>query len=586
MITQTLPTEIFSHDELLTAPLIPPYGGSLVDLLPTDDERVALRDYALGLPSIQLSERAVCDLELLATGGFSPLDRFMGEADYHQVVEDMRLSSGHLFPIPITLPLDEADIHLDQDIALRNAKNELLAVMTIEEAYAWDRDEVARLVFGTQDTRHPLVAEMHGWGKVNVSGRLRVVNLPHHPDFANLRLTPRQVRERLALTGRQNIVAFQTRNPLHRVHEELTKRASEEVDGLLLLHPVVGMAKPGDVDHFTRVRTYKALAQRYYDPHRILLALLPLAMRLAGPREALWHALIRRNYGANHLIVGRDHASPGVDSTGKPFYGPYDAQELVSRYEAELGVSMVPFRELVYLKDQERYEEISKVDHHTPTLTISGTQVREDYLRQGRPLPSWFTRPEVAQILADAYPPRHRQGVCIWFTGLSGAGKSTTADILTLLLLQHGRQLTVLDGDVVRTHLSKGLGFSREDRDTNVRRIGYVAAEIARHGGIAICAAISPYRATRNDVRNMVGSDRFIEVFVDTPLTVCEARDTKGMYAKARRGEIREFTGIDDPYEPPLNPEIRLNTVACTPAENARHILDYLIAQGFVRELD
>jgi sulfate adenylyltransferase len=346
------------------------------------------------------------------------------------------------------------------------------------------------------------------------------------------------------------------------------------------------MAKPGDVDHFTRVRTYKALAQRYYDPHRILLALLPLAMRLAGPREALWHALIRRNYGANHLIVGRDHASPGVDSTGKPFYGPYDAQELVARYESELGVTMIPFRELVYLKDQERYEEISKVDDRTPTLTISGTQVREDYLRQGRPLPSWFTRPEVAQILADAYPPRHRQGVCIWFTGLSGAGKSTTADILTLLLLQHGRQLTVLDGDVVRTHLSKGLGFSREDRDTNVRRIGYVAGEIARHGGIAICAAISPYRATRNDVRNMVGSDRFIEVFVDTPLAVCEARDTKGMYAKARRGEIREFTGIDDPYEPPLNPEITLNTVACTPAENARQIMDYLIAQGFVRELD
>ena len=576
--------------------LIPPYGGRLVNLLVDPEEAEALRDYAQRLPSIQLSERSVCDLELLAVGGFSPLDRFMGREDYQRVLEEMRLSSGHIFPIPVTLPVDlsqlrdswstASEIRLDRDIALRSPKNELLAIMTVEEIYEWDRDEAAQKVFGTLDLRHPLVAEMHRWGRWNISGKLRVLELPRHYDFKELRLTPAETRQRLAAFGRPNVVAFQTRNPLHRVHEELTKRAVQEVDGVLLLHPVVGMTKPGDVDHYTRVRTYKAMARRYYDPDRVLLALLPLAMRLAGPREALWHAVIRRNYGANYLIVGRDHASPGVDSKGRPFYGPYDAQELVAQYSAELGVGMIPFRELVYLPEEDRYEEVSKVPAHRHATSISGTQVREEYLNNGRKLPEWFTRPEVAEILAEVYPPRHRQGVCVWFTGLPCAGKSTIAEVLTVLLQEHGRQVTLLDGDVVRTHLSKGLGFSKEDRDTNVRRVGFVASEIVRHGGVAICAMVSPYRSTRNEVRGMVGRDRFVEVFVDTPLEVCEQRDTKGLYARARRGELKGFTGIDDPYEPPRHPEIRLDTVHHTPEENARRILEYLIERGFVRVED
>ncbi len=566
-------------------PLIPPYGETLVDLRVPSDQLDELKAYAGQLPSIQLTERAVCDLELLATGAFSPLDRFMGPADYRRVLEEMRLGSGHLFPIPITLPVEPGpELRLDQDVALRNAQNELLAVMTLTDIYGWNRDELAQKAFGTLDPRHPLVAEMHGWGTRFVSGPLRVLQLPRHYDFQEIRLTPAQTRARLAAFARPNVVAFQTRNPLHRVHEELTKRAAKDVDGVLLLHPVVGLTKPGDVDHYTRVRTYKALTQGYYEPDRVLLALLPLAMRLAGPREALWHALIRRNYGANHLIVGRDHASPGVDSTGKPFYGPYDAQELMERFQDELGVCLVPFRELVYLPDEQRYEEVSRIPSQARTASISGTQVRQDYLSQGKPLPAWFTRPEVAAILADTHPPRHRQGVCIWFTGLSGAGKTTTAEVLTVLLLEHGRQVTVLDGDVVRTHLSKGLGFSKEDRDTNIRRIGFVAAEIVRHGGVAVCAAVSPYRATRQDVRAMVGADNFLEVFVDTPLDVCEARDTKGMYAKARRGEITGFTGIDDPYEPPQQPELVLDTVHHTPEDNARRILDVLRQQGFVKD--
>jgi sulfate adenylyltransferase len=567
--------------------LITPYGGTLVDLQEDDP---ALAEYAATLPSIQLSQRAQCDLELLATGAFSPLTTFMGERDYERVVNEMRLAErtagdplvspqelkSLVFPIPITLPVNDPPA-LGSDVALRSAKNELLAVLTVDEIYEWSVDEAAAKVFGTTDPRHPLVAEMRRWGRYNLSGRLRVLRLPVSPDFRELRRTPAEVRAELARLGHEHVVAFQTRNPMHRAHEELTRRAIAAVDGVLLLHPVVGMTKPGDVDHYTRVRTYKALAENY-PAGRILLSLLPLAMRMAGPREALWHAIIRRNYGATHFIVGRDHASPGAG-----FYGPYDAQELVAKHSDEIGVTMVPFQELVYLAGEDRYEEASKIPSGAETRSISGTQVRNDYLGKGIPLPSWFTRPAVAKILGESYPPRHQEGVCIWFTGLSGAGKSTTAEIVVELLLEHGRQSTLLDGDVVRTHLSKGLGFSKEDRDANILRIGFVAAEVVRHGGVAVCAAVSPYRVARNAVREMTGSERFIEVFVDTPLTLCEDRDAKGMYAAARRGDIRHFTGIDDPYEAPETPELTLNTTDVTAEENARKVIDVLRARGFVR---
>jgi sulfate adenylyltransferase len=566
--------------------LVSPYHSPLVDLTVSEQEREDLRAYASELPSLQLSERSVCDLELLATGAFTPLQRFMNKADYERVLEEMRLANGVLFPIPITLPVDpQQPISLDRDIALRDAGNELLAVLTIEEIYEWKLDEVATRVFGTQDSRHPLLAEMHRWGKLNISGELRTIQLPRHYDFQNLRLTPGQTRARLKEFGKPDVVAFQTRNPLHRVHEEMTKSATSKLDGVLLLHPAVGMTKPGDIDHYTRVRAYKLIAENYYNANRIMLALLPLAMRMAGPREALWHAIIRRNYGANHLIVGRDHASPGLDSNGKSFYHPYAAQELVQQFSEEVGVGMIPFQELVYLPDEKKYEQVSDVTTRQRVLSISGTEAREEYLSKGRKLPEWFTRPEVGEVLAEAYPPKHRQGACVWFTGLSAAGKSTTAEVLIVKLLECGRQATLLDGDIVRTHLSKGLTFNKEDRDTNIRRIGFVAAEIVRHGGIVIAAAVSPYRTTRNEVRALVGKDRFFEVFVDTPLEVCEQRDTKGMYAKARRGEIKEFTGIDDPYEPPLNAEITLDAVGYSPEENARFVLEKLIAEGFVRNV-
>lgn len=568
------------------ANLIAPYGGKLVNLVVEGQERDELLARAAQLPSIKISMRALCDLELLATGGFSPLTTFMGKADYERVLREMRLTDGTLWPLPITLTVDPKELPtVGDDLVLRNANNDVIAVMTLDEVYHWDAEKEAALAYGSTDSKHPMVSEMTRWGKVCISGPLKVLNLPKYHDFVELRHTPAQVREKLEAMGNDNVVAFQTRNPLHRIHEELTKRAAAAVNGSLLIHPVVGMTKPGDVDHYTRTRTYKALVENYYDKKTTLLSLLPLAMRMAGPREALLHAIVRRNHGVNHFIVGRDHAGPGNDSTGKPFYGPYDAQVLMKQHEAELGVKMVPFEMLVYLPDEDRYVEEKDIPKGARTLNISGTQVRDEYLAKGKLLPEWFTRPETAEILRQSYPPRHKQGFCLWFTGLSGAGKSATAQIIAELLLEYGREATVLDGDVVRTHLSKGLGFSKEDRDTNILRIGFVAGEIVRHGGAVICAAISPYRAAREEARKFVG-ENFIEIFMDTPVEVCEQRDVKGLYAKARQaladGKPMGFTGIDDPYEAPVNPEITLQGYGSAPEENAHKVIAYLQEKGYL----
>ncbi len=568
------------------AKLITPYGGKLVDLMVTGKERDEVLARAAKLPSIKITMRNLCDLELIATGGFSPLTTFMGKADYERVLHEMRLANGTFFPIPITLTADPKELPtVGEELVLRNTSFDVIAVMTLDEVYHWDLETEAALAYGTTDSKHPMVSEMGRWGKVCISGPMKVVNLPRYFDFVNLRHTPAQVRDMLEKMGHDNVVAFQTRNPLHRIHEELTKRAAAAVKGSLLVHPTVGMTKPGDVDHYTRVRTYKALVDNHYDKKDTMLSLLPLAMRMAGPKEAILHAIIRRNHGANHFVVGRDHAGPGNDSSGKPFYGPYDAQELMTQYESEIGVKMVPFEMLVYLPDEDRYVEEKDVPKGAKTLNISGTQVRDDYLARGKLLPEWFTRHETAEILREMYPPRHKHGFCIWFTGLSGSGKSATTQVLTSLLLERGRETAILDGDVVRTHLSKGLGFSKEDRDTNIMRIGFVAGEITHAGGAIICAAISPYRATREEARKMVG-ENFIEAYMDTPVEVCEERDVKGLYAKARQamedGKPMGFTGVDDPYEPPINPEITLKGYGATPEDNARIIVKFLEEQGYL----
>jgi sulfate adenylyltransferase len=565
--------------------LVSPYKGKLTDLLVRSEACAEKFSFAASLRSIQLTRRQTCDLEMLATGAFSPLRGFMSEIDYNRVLDEMRLADGTVFPIPITLSTDDlSGIKIGSDIALRDSKNDLLALMKIDEVYEWDRNRLAQTVLGTADPRHPLVAELAEWGRFNLSGEMQVLKLPDYHDFRELRLTPQQTREQLISIGRSNVVAFHTRNPLHAAHEEMTRRAIEMVDGTLLLHPTVGMTKPGDVDHVTRVRTYKAVAKCGYPKEKVLLSIIPLAMRMAGPREALFHGIVRRNYGASHFIIGRDHASPGANSQGKPFYEPFAAQKLFQQYCSEIRVHVLAFPELRYVPKENRWIGAEETKRPVTSISVSGTSIRNDFLANGKEIPNWMMRPQVSQILSDAYPPRHRQGVCVWFTGLSGAGKSTTAEVLTTLFQEAGRQVSFLDGDVVRTHLSKGLGFSREDRDANVTRIGFVASEIVRHGGIVICAAISPYRESRNMVRSMFESGNFIEVFVDTPLDVCEIRDPKGMYALARRGEISNFTGTDDVYEAPEAAEIVLDTIVNSARENAERALSFLRTEGFLAQ--
>lgn len=527
---------------------------------------------------LTLGPRQLDDLEMLSSGAFAPLSGFMGKADYSASLKTLRLSNGLLFPIPITLPVAHS-MDPGARVTLVHPRGDVLATLDVDESFEIDPEAEVMALIGSADPAHPYTNELLRGPRWRIGGRLTFLRPVPHADFEDLRLNPSQVRERVKAAGRPNVVAFQTRNPLHRSHEELIKRAARDLDATVLLHPVVGLTRPGDIDHFTRVRTYRALVEQHFAAGSVVLALLPLAMRMAGPREALLHAIIRKNHGATHFIVGRDHAGPGPDSAGRPFFGPYDAQELVRKHADEVGIAMVPFREMVYLEGEDRFEEEDKVQKDAATRSLSGSDVRR-HLAQGIPLPDWFTRAETAKILQQAQPPRVAQGFCVWFTGLSGAGKSATADALRALLMEQGRVVTMLDGDEVRLHLSKGLGFSREDRDANILRIGYVASEVVRHRGIAICAAISPFREARDKCRALIG-DAFFEVYADTPLAVCESRDSKGLYAKARAGELKGFTGIDDPYEEPLSPEVRLADPLISPVENARVIVRALQAKGF-----
>ena len=567
-------------------PLIEPHGGTLVDPMVSAPRAAEVRERLRAARSWDLTPRQLCDLELLLNGGFSPLSGFLDRADYESVCARMRLHDGTLWPIPVVLDVTEelaAALSAGDTLALRDPEGVALAALHVGEIWRPDRQVEAEAVFGTLDPGHPgvkhLLTQTHPW---YVGGRVDGLQVPIHYDYRELRRTPRQLREEFERLDWRRVVAFQTRNPLHRAHLELTMRAAQEVDGRLLVHPVVGMTKPGDVDHYTRVRCYQAIMPSYA-PGTAMLALLPLAMRMGGPREAVWHAIIRKNHGATHLIVGRDHAGPGQDARGKAYYGPYDAQELVRQHERELGVEMVPFRQMVYVADRSLYLPEDQVPAGVRTLSISGTEQRR-LLNEGMALPAWFTPPAVAAELRRSYPARSRQGFAVFFTGLSGAGKSTLANVLLVKLLElGGRRVTLLDGDVVRKHLSSELGFSREHRDLNIRRIGFVASEIAKHGGIALCAPIAPYDATRKEVRAMVeAAGGFVLVHVATPLEVCEGRDRKGLYAKARAGSLPQFTGISDPYEEPSDAELVLDTTALTPADAVQRILAYLESQGLV----
>lgn len=569
----------------MLASLVPPHGGSLVNLLVSEPRRQQLMSESLHWPSWNLTPRQLCDFELLANGGFSPLSGFLGSADWQSVLGSMRLASGLLWPIPVTLDVPEElakELRPGSPLLLRDAEEVPLGVLHVQEVFQPDKEAEARAVYGTTDPQHPGVAALYQAYPWYVAGPVEALQLPAHYDFQQLRLSPQQTREAFTRWGWKKVVAFQTRNPMHRAHVELTVQAAKESGASLLIHPVVGLTKPGDVDHYTRVRCYQALLP-HYPPGMATLALLPLAMRLAGPREALWHAIIRKNYGCSHLIVGRDHAGPGADASGRPFYQPYAAQELVRQHQDELGVAMVPFKNMVYVEELAGYVEEDRVPPGSTVRSLSGTQLRR-LLAEGKPIPSWFSYPEVAAELRRTYPPRSRQGFTVFFTGLSGSGKSTLARILQIKLLEiGGRSVTLLDGDLVRKHLSSELGFSKRDRDINIRRIGFVAAEITKAGGVALCAPIAPYDSVRREIRAEVSRHGgFILVYVSTPLEVCEQRDRKGLYAKARAGLISEFTGISDPYEPPTDAELVLDTSQLTAEEAVHEILLYLEREGYI----
>ena len=570
-----------------TSHLVTPHGGELVDLIVGPEKASELKAHSREWPSWDLTPRQLCDLELLLSGGFSPLAGFMTKADYESVCHNMKLANGTLWPIPVTLDVTEDFAKKltggSSKIALRDPEGVMLAVVHVDEIWQPDRQAEAKAVFNTTSKLHPgadyAVNKANAW---YVGGKLEGLQLPSHYDFRSIRHTPAELRAEFARLGWRKVVAFQTRNPMHRAHAELALRAGKTVEANLLIHPVVGMTKPGDVDYFTRVRCYQLLLPKF-PAGTARLSLLPLAMRMGGPREAIWHALIRKNHGCSHLIVGRDHAGPGKDESGKPFYGPYEAQETFRKYENEIGVTMVPFSMMVYLEDKDEYVPDTDVLKDAKVLNISGTELR-DRLNNGREIPGWFTYPEVAKELRKSYPPRHKQGVTIFFTGLSGSGKSTIANILmTKFLETGGRPVTILDGDLVRKNLSSELGFSKEHRDINIRRIGYVASEITKNGGIAICAPIAPYESVRQQVRQMIEPHGgFILVHVSTPIEVCESRDRKGLYAKARAGIVKEFTGVSDPYEEPKNAEVTINTGELTQEEAAQEIILHLEREGFI----
>ncbi|WP_449041029.1 bifunctional sulfate adenylyltransferase/adenylylsulfate kinase [Paracoccus sp. (in: a-proteobacteria)] len=552
------------------------------------DSAQKLKADAGEMPSWDLTQRQLCDLELLMNGGFHPLKGFLTEADYDGVVNDMRLSSGALWPMPITLDVSEefaAKAEPGTDIALRDPEGVILAILSVTDRWTPDKKHEAEKVFGNgaDDIAHPAINYLHNVaGPVYLGGPITGIQPPTHYDFKARRDTPNELRAFFRKMGWRRIVAFQTRNPLHRAHQELTFRAAREAQANLLIHPVVGMTKPGDVDHFTRVRCYEAVLDKYPSA-TTHLSLLNLAMRMAGPREAMWHGIIRRNHGLTHMIVGRDHAGPGKNSQGQDFYGPYDAQELFRKHQADIGVEMVDFKQMVYVQERAQYEPRDEVEEGATILDISGTELRRR-LREGLEIPEWFSFPEVVSQLRRTSPPRDRQGFTVFFTGLSGSGKSTIANALMVKLMElGGRPVTLLDGDVVRKHLSSELGFSKEHRDINIKRIGYVASEITKNGGIALCAPIAPYAATRRAVRQMIEQyGAFLEVHVATSLEECERRDRKGLYKLAREGKIKEFTGISDPYEVPENPELRVQTEGVDVDYAAQQVLLKLESMGLI----
>jgi sulfate adenylyltransferase len=567
----------------------PPHGGVLKDLIARDAPRhEKLAEEAETLPALVLSERQLCDLELILTGGFSPLEGFMNEADYKRVVKENRLASGSLFSMPITLDVDQETVNTlslkpGARITLRDFRDDRnLAILTVEDVYEPDKDLEAKEVFGG-DPEHPAVSYLSKTAKdFYVGGTLEAVNRLQHYDFVDLRYTPAELRMHFDKLGWTRVVAFQTRNPMHRAHRELTVRAARAHHATVLIHPVVGLTKPGDIDHFTRVRVYKALLPRYPNGMAVL-GLLPLAMRMGGPREAIWHAIIRKNHGATHFIVGRDHAGPGKNSKGVDFYGPYDAQHAIEKYKDELGIEVVPFQMMTYLPDSDEYAPVDQIPQGVRTLNISGTELRAR-LRGGRDIPEWFSYPEVVRVLRESHPARSKQGFTVFLTGYQNSGKDQVARALQVTLNQQGgRSVSLLLGETVRSELSSELGFSREDRTKNIARIAFVASELTKSGAAVIAAPIAPYEDARQHARELVEKyGDFYLVHVATSLAHAEKTDKRGIYKRARSGEIKGFTGVDDPYENPVKPDLVVDCEKQTVRSIVHEIVLLLESQGLL----
>ncbi len=569
--------------------LVDPHGGELKDLVVDETRAQKLKSESTEMPDWDLTERQMWDVELLLNGGFSPLEGFLDRDDYNKVVKEARLADGTVWPMPITLDVPDEFVSnnlLDEGshVALRSPEGLVIAILTVSDVWRPDLEWEAENVFGTTNDDHPAVNNLfHDTHPVYVGGRLEGLEHPTHHTFQEHRYRPEETRRLFEKRGWSRVVGFQTRNPMHRVHCTLASRAAKKAEANLLIHPVVGKTKPGDVDYFTRTRCYKAVLNRF-NQQTTELALLPLAMRMAGPREALWHAIIRQNFGCSHFSIGRDHAGCS-DDDGEDFYGPYEAQEFVSEFEGELDVEILRFEEHVYSEQKEAYVPKTDAEEGATFKYISGTQLRRK-LRSGDPIPGWFSYPEVLEQLRKRYPPREEQGFTVFFTGLPSSGKSTIANIVNAKLLENGsRPVTLLDGDIVRKNLSSELGFSKHDRDLNIRRIGFVACEITKNRGVAICANIAPYETARRRIRDRIQDvGGFLLVHVSTPVEVCKKRDRKGLYEKAEKGIIDNFTGVNDPYEEPKDPEVRLDTTEMSPEEAANRVLLHLQAEGFIEE--
>ena len=533
-----------------------------------------------------LTDRQLCDLEMIMSKAFYPLDGFIGEDDYYSILDNMRLVNGSLWPIPVILDVSKKfskQVSINDKIILKDKEGFPVAEMKISDIWQPNKKIEAEKVYGTLDESHPGVDYLlNQTNSIYIGGLIKCIESIHHYDYQYLRHSPKELKDKFKKLGWNKVIAFQTRNPLHKAHVEMTLRAIKDAKARLLIHPVVGMTKPGDVDYHTRVRCYNHILKKYPN-NSALLSLIPLAMRMAGPKEALWHAIIRKNYGCTHIIIGRDHAGPGNDNHGNPFYGPYDAQNIIEQYEDEIKIKMIPFKFLVYLPETKTYCPVDEVPKGIKYETVSGSELRK-YLSEGKEIPEWFTYSEVANELRESNPIKKNRGFTVFFTGLSGSGKSTLANGLLIKLLENGaRPVSLLDGDIVRTHLSSELGFSKEHRSINVRRIGYVASEITKNGGIAICAPIAPYRKDRKYNRGLISNlGGYIEIHVSTSLKKCEERDVKGLYKLAREGSIKEFTGISDPYEAPNNPEMIIDSSDTAPEELVDNIYKKIEELGYI----